>query len=204
MHAFRQGTARKMYPEKPRFILLEQPSHLMRDNWAAEDPRDAAEAFARMLSYSKEAGVPVFSTHPSGYRGAGESGIIPIDIHGSGTGFVLSDCSSSPFLDSVMDRSGGPVIVGGAHARIGRGSGPLRFLRPSERLISGICLMRPLAFLQAMKEAGLLNSEIFLDPRLTVQLGTHRLDPSWLYGVCGRTDEGFRIRQSVRLEGKSY
>lgn len=193
-----------MYPSKPRLVLLEQPWQLARDDWGDEDPTKAARMLGRLLDYAKSMGIPVFSTHGSeGGRDSGFSashGIIPLDLQSAnGRGFEMKD---RRFLDALLQGAEGPVIVGGAHARLTLGSGLGKLFRQAgmrDRLLEGLCLVRPLGFLFSLREAGLLDSPVFLDPRLTIQLGVPRMDPGMLYEVVDHVDGLFRIRPAARL-----
>jgi hypothetical protein len=204
--------ARLSYPVVPKLVLLEQPWQLVRDNWSADDPTQVRSMFGELLAYAKKMGIPVFSSHsskchfPDEERFSRAYGITPASIRAiSARGYSLDDIlDPNSFISRILDCSQGPVIVGGAHARTASESGLLRMLSHAGHkglVIDGICMLEPLRFLFSLKESGLLESSVFLDPRLTIQLTGPRMDEGRLYEVVGAVphSDSFRIQPSLRV-----
>jgi hypothetical protein len=200
------------YPIAPKLVLLEQPWHLVRDNWSADDPTRARSMFEELLAYSKKMGIPVFSSQSSKahYQDEGrfskKHGITPIRIQAvSARGYVLDDViDPNSFISRLLDSPGCPIIVGGAHARTAYGNAFGKMIEHAGlngRILDGICILEPLRFLISLKESGLLGSSVFLDPRLTIQIGGPVMDEARLYEVVGSVpdSESFRIRPSAHL-----
>jgi len=200
------------YPKLPKMVLLEQPWQLARDDWGAEDPARSRSMLEQLLAYAEKNGIPIFSTHsgkaefPGAERFSKAHGITPANIRAiSARGYLLDDIiDPNSFISRLMDGPQSPIIVGGAHARTGTGSGIARVLEQAgiiNPVIDGLCILEPLRFLIAMKESGLLDSPVFLDPRLIIQIDGPRMDETRLYEVIGAVPDtdSFRIRPSRRV-----
>ena len=212
MRKLTRGQAHFSYPAVPKMVLLEQPWQLARDDWGAEDPTRARSMLEQLLAYAEKNGIPVFSTHsgkadfPGAERFSKAHGITPINIRAiSARGYMLDDIIDlKSFISQLMDGRQSPIIVGGAHAHTGAASGIARVLEQAgiiNPVIDGLCILEPLRFLFAMKESGLLDSPVFLDPRLIIQIDGPRMDEARLYEVIGAIpdSDSFRIRPSHRV-----
>lgn len=200
------------YPIAPKLILLEQPWLLARDDWGAEDPCRPRHMLRELLDYTSQMGIPVFSTHSSRHEFEMENGfeakhgIRHADISNvTKHGFLLEGASvKGSFLDVLVGAGSGPVVVGGAHARFSDSTVFGKLLSSiglQDMRLDGLCIRGPLEFLLSLRDSGLIGMDVYLDPRITLQLVGTRMDESRLYEVVGMDVESstFSVRPSARL-----